>query len=154
MTTGNSNSAESIAALLQNRFRNVASRGSVNEATTISLLIQPVLEALGYPAEYRVPEHGEGRQSLGRFLLLDAGDRQPRLRRRHSRSQSPRHRFRPRPVQPGQIRFPRPADSTLSEAAPGQRPRYPGSADRRGQVAHLPAQGQPDQPGHRVPGGV
>ena len=64
MTTGNANYAESIAALLQSRFRSVASRGAVNEAATISLLIQPVLEALGYPAEYRVPEHGEGRNRL------------------------------------------------------------------------------------------
>ena len=65
MTTGNINTADSIASLLQERFRNIEGRGSlVNEATTISLLIQPTLEALGYPATYRMPEHGEGRNRL------------------------------------------------------------------------------------------
>ncbi len=65
MTTGNTNTAETIAALLRDRFRNIEGRGSlVNEAVTISLLIQPTLEALGYPATYRMPEHGAGRNRL------------------------------------------------------------------------------------------
>ena len=65
MTTGNANIADSIVAQLQDGFRSIESRGSlVNEAATISLLIQPTLEALGYPATYRIPEHGEGRNRL------------------------------------------------------------------------------------------
>ena len=65
MTTGNANTAEAIGARLQEGLRQIEGRGgSVNEATTLSLLIQPALEALGYPPAYRIPEHGEGRNRL------------------------------------------------------------------------------------------
>ena len=65
MTTGTSSTAEAIAGLLKEGLRQVESRGTLlNEATTLDLLIKPALEALGYPASYRIPEHGEGRNRL------------------------------------------------------------------------------------------
>ena len=65
MTTGTSSTAEAIAGLLKEGLRQIESRGTLlNEATTLDLLIKPALEALGYPASYRIPEHGEGRNRL------------------------------------------------------------------------------------------
>ena len=65
MTTTNSNTAEAVAGLLREGLRQIESRGTLlNEATTLDLLIKPALEALGYPASYRIPEHGEGRNRL------------------------------------------------------------------------------------------
>ena len=63
-----SNTDRAIAAVadrLRNGLRQVGGRGRLlNEATTLDLLIKPTLEALGYPPEYRIPEHGEQRNRL------------------------------------------------------------------------------------------
>ncbi len=54
-----------VADRLRNGLRQVGGRGRLlNEATTLDLLIKPTLEALGYPPEYRIPEHGEQRNRL------------------------------------------------------------------------------------------
>ena len=63
-----SNTDRAIAAVadrLRNGLRQIGGRGRLlNEATTLDLLIKPTLEALGYPPEYRIPEHGEQRNRL------------------------------------------------------------------------------------------
>ena len=57
MTSGND--ADSIAAVLRDGARNLRGRGpGVNEAATRSVLIDRVLEELGYPPTHRSPEDG------------------------------------------------------------------------------------------------
>ena len=71
MTTGNVNTAETIAGLLQERLTHLAGRGNLlNEAATLDLVIKPTLEALGYPPDYRIPEHGEQRNRLDESCYL------------------------------------------------------------------------------------
>ncbi len=53
--------AENIAKVLRDGVESLEQRGpTVNEAVTRSLLIDPVLEALGYSASHRSPEGGSG----------------------------------------------------------------------------------------------
>ena len=71
MTSGNVNTAETIAGLLQERLTHLAGRGNLlNEAATLDLVIKPTLEALGYPPDYRIPEHGEQRNRLDESCYL------------------------------------------------------------------------------------
>ena len=49
-----------IAQDLRDGFRHIRGRGKlINEATTLQVLILPLLESLGYPATHRIPEYGE-----------------------------------------------------------------------------------------------
>ena len=58
MTTG-SDTVGRVAEALRTGLRQIGQRGSLlNEATTLSLLIRPVLDALGYPPAHRIPEYG------------------------------------------------------------------------------------------------
>ena len=71
MTSGNVNTADTIAGLLQERLTHLAGRGNLlNEAATLDLVIKPTLEALGYPPDYRIPEHGEQRNRLDESCYL------------------------------------------------------------------------------------
>ena len=57
--------ASSIASLMREGLRHIEGRGHlVNEATTLDILIKPTLEALGFPASYRFPEHGNQQNRL------------------------------------------------------------------------------------------
>ena len=59
MTT-TSDTADRIAQTLRNGWQNLTGRGSnVNEAVTRSVLIERVLEELGYPPTHRSPEDGD-----------------------------------------------------------------------------------------------
>ena len=72
MTTTLNDTADSVAASLREGMRHIASRGQlVNEASTLSLLIQPTLNALGYPATHRIPEYGEQRNRLDEACFLN-----------------------------------------------------------------------------------
>ena len=65
--------ADAVAAALQDGMRNVADRGHLlNEAGTLSLLIRPALNALGYPATHRIPEYGEQRNRLDEACFLNS----------------------------------------------------------------------------------
>ena len=49
-----------IAQDLRDGFRHIRGRGKlINEASTLQVLILPLLESLGYPATHRIPEYGE-----------------------------------------------------------------------------------------------
>lgn len=72
MTTTLNDTAASVAASLREGLRHIAGRGQlVNEASTLSLLIQPTLNALGYPATHRIPEYGEQRNRLDEACFLN-----------------------------------------------------------------------------------
>ena len=78
MTSTLNDAAESVAASLREGMRHIAGRGQlVNEASTLSLLIQPTLNALGYPATYRIPEYGEQRNRLDEACFLNVVNSSP-----------------------------------------------------------------------------
>ena len=78
MTTTLNDTADSVAASLREGMRHIASRGElVNEASTLSLLIQPTLNALGYPATHRIPEYGEQRNRLDEACFLNVVNSSP-----------------------------------------------------------------------------
>ena len=69
--SANTAAADAVAAALRDGMRNVADRGQLlNEASTLSLLIRPALNALGYPATHRIPEYGEQRNRLDEACFL------------------------------------------------------------------------------------
>ncbi len=50
--------ASHIAEILRAGYRNIRERGAtVNESVIRSVLIDPVLDGLGYPVSHRIPEH-------------------------------------------------------------------------------------------------
>ena len=78
MTTTLNDTTDSVAASLREGMRHIAGRGElVNEASTLSLLIQPTLNALGYPATYRIPEYGEQRNRLDEACFLNVVNSRP-----------------------------------------------------------------------------
>ena len=78
MTTTLNDTAESVAKSLREGMRHIAGRGQlVNEASTLSLLIQPTLNALGYPATHRIPEYGEQRNRLDEACFLNVVNSSP-----------------------------------------------------------------------------
>ena len=78
MTTTLNDTADSVAASLREGMRHIAGRGElVNEASTLSLLIQPTLNALGYPATHRIPEYGEQRNRLDEACFLNVVNSSP-----------------------------------------------------------------------------
>ena len=78
MTTTTHNITDAFAAALHDGMRHVRNRGSlVNEASTLSLLIQPALAALGYPASYPIPEYGERRNRLDEACFLNEVNSSP-----------------------------------------------------------------------------
>ena len=78
MTTTLNDTVGSVAASLRDGMRHIAGRGQlVNEASTLSLLIQPTLNALGYPATYRIPEYGEQRNRLDEACFLNVVNSSP-----------------------------------------------------------------------------
>ena len=78
MTTTLNDTADSVAASLRDGMRHIAGRGElVNEASTLSLLIQPTLNALGYPATHRIPEYGEQRNRLDEACFLNVVNSSP-----------------------------------------------------------------------------
>ena len=78
MTTTLNDTADSVAASLREGMRHIASRGQlVNEASTLSLLIQPTLNALGYPPTHRIPEYGEQRNRLDEACFLNVVNSSP-----------------------------------------------------------------------------
>ena len=77
MTTAVANTAsasvDTVAAILRDGMQHSADRGHLlNEAATLSLLIRPALDALGYPATHRIPEYGEARNRLDEACFLNA----------------------------------------------------------------------------------
>ena len=67
------NTANDLAAILRDGMQHSADRGHLlNEAATLSLLIRPALNALGYPATHRIPEYGEARNRLDEACFLNA----------------------------------------------------------------------------------
>ena len=78
MTTTLNDTADSVAASLREGMQHIAGRGElVNEASTLSLLIQPALSALGYPATHRIPEYGEQRNRLDEACFLNVVNSNP-----------------------------------------------------------------------------
>ena len=78
MTTTINDTAEAVAALLRDGMRHISDRGALlNEATTLSLLIRPALNALGYPATHRIPEYGEQRNRLDEACFLNSVNASP-----------------------------------------------------------------------------
>ena len=78
MTTTINDTAEAIAVLLRDGIRHISDRGALlNEATTLSLLIRPALNALGYPATHRIPEYGEQRNRLDEACFLNRVNASP-----------------------------------------------------------------------------
>ena len=78
MTTTLNDTADSVAASLREGMRHIAGRGQlVNEASTLSLLIQPTLNALGYPVTHRIPEYGEQRNRLDEACFLNVVNSSP-----------------------------------------------------------------------------
>ena len=64
--------ARRIVTVLHDGMRDVADRGPLlNEAATLSLLIRPALEALGYPETHRAPEYGEAGNRLDEACFLN-----------------------------------------------------------------------------------
>ena len=64
--------ADALAAALRAGLRHMANRGPLlNEAGTLSLLIRPALNALGYPATHRIPEYGAQRNRLDEACFLN-----------------------------------------------------------------------------------
>ena len=58
-TTTNSTIGDAVTAALREGLRNIKNRGSIiNEDITKHSLIWPVLTALGYTTDYRIPEYG------------------------------------------------------------------------------------------------
>ena len=77
-TTASNATADAIAARLRDGMRQIASRGPlVNEASTLSLLVNPALEALGYPATHRIPEYGSGGNRLDETCFLSSVSASP-----------------------------------------------------------------------------
>ena len=76
--TASNATADAIAARLRDGMRHIASRGPlVNEASTRSLLVNPALEALGYPATHRIPEYGSGGNRLDETCFLSSVSASP-----------------------------------------------------------------------------
>ncbi len=72
MTTEHDKVAEAIADVLRRGIAHIKGRGKLlNEATTQSTLIWPVLEALGYPPTHRIPEYGASGDRPDELLYLN-----------------------------------------------------------------------------------
>ena len=73
MTSAAHHTADALATALREGLRHIADRGPLlNEASTLSLLIRPALNALGYPATHRIPEYGEQRNRLDEACFLNS----------------------------------------------------------------------------------
>ena len=73
MTSASHHTADTLATALREGLRHIADRGTLlNEASTLSLLIRPALNALGYPATHRIPEYGEQRNRLDEACFLNS----------------------------------------------------------------------------------
>ena len=60
-----------LSDVLRDGMKHYIGRGElVNEAATLSLIIQPALDTLGYPASHRIPEYGEQRNRIDETCYL------------------------------------------------------------------------------------
>lgn len=71
--------AHAVTSALRQGMRHISDRGKSlsNEAATLSLLIRPALNALGYPSTHRVPEYGEQRNRLDEACFLSVVNSSP-----------------------------------------------------------------------------
>ena len=71
--------ANAVTNALRQGMRHISDRGKSlsNEASTLSLLIRPALNALGYPSTHRVPEYGELRNRLDEACFLSVVNSSP-----------------------------------------------------------------------------
>ena len=71
--------ANAVTNALRQGMRHISDRGKSlsNEAATLSLLIRPALNALGYPSTHRVPEYGEQRNRLDEACFLSVVNSSP-----------------------------------------------------------------------------
>ena len=71
-TTTASETVTALTAALRDGIRHLRGREPrlINEAATLSVIIRPTLEALGYPATHRIPEYGGQRNRLDESCFL------------------------------------------------------------------------------------